>query len=137
MRLIATGAAPLKPDILQFFRAALGAVVFEVRNASVYLSFSILPDQRPLLRVCCFPFEVSYKFQVPLHLYYSTSPQGYGQTECCGACSLTLSEDHSVGHVGGVLPSNQIKLESVPDMGYLAEENKGEICLKGPNVFQG
>lgn len=91
VRLIATGAAPLKPDILQFFRAALGAVVFE----------------------------------------------GYGQTECCGACSLTLSEDHSLGHVGGVLPSNQIKLESVPEMGYLAEENKGEICLKGPNVFQG
>ena len=72
MRLIATGAAPLKPDILQFFRAALGAVVFEVRNASVYLSFSILPDQRPLLRVCCFPLELSYKSRYiciipPLH----------------------------------------------------------------------
>ena len=30
VRLIATGAAPIKPTILQFFRAALGAAVFEV-----------------------------------------------------------------------------------------------------------
>ena len=30
IRLIATGAAPIKPDVLQFFRTALGAAVFEV-----------------------------------------------------------------------------------------------------------
>ena len=30
--MIATGAAPIKPQILQFFRAALGASVFEVGN---------------------------------------------------------------------------------------------------------
>ena len=72
-----------------------------------------------------------------LFLLVTFLPQGYGQTECCGACCLTLESDHSLGHVGGVLPSNQIKLESVPEMGYLAEEGKGEICLKGPNVFKG
>ncbi|KAL5257674.1 hypothetical protein ACHWQZ_G012558 [Mnemiopsis leidyi] len=91
IRLMAVGAAPIKPAILQFFRAALGALVFE----------------------------------------------GYGQTECCGACSVTLYSDHSLGHVGGILNSTQVKLESVEEMGYLASENKGEICIKGINVFKG
>lgn len=91
IRMVATGAAPVKPDILQFFRCALGASVFE----------------------------------------------GYGQTECCGACTLTHYADHRTGHVGGVLNSNMIKLVDVPDMGYMAADNKGEICIKGPNVFLG
>lgn len=30
-----------------------------------------------------------------------------------------------------------VKLVDVPEMGYFAEHNKGEICAKGPNVFQG
>lgn len=91
IRVIAVGAAPIKPQILQFFRAALGASVFE----------------------------------------------GYGQTECCGACTVTHYSDHSTGHVGGVLNTCQIKLVSVEEMGYLASENRGEICIKGVNVFKG
>jgi len=91
IRMMAVGAAPIKPTILQFFRAALGACVFE----------------------------------------------GYGQTECCGACTVTHYADHSLGHVGGPINSCQIKLVSVEEMGYLASENKGEVCIKGINVFQG
>ena len=33
IRLMAVGAAPIKPNILQFFRAALGAAVFEVSHS--------------------------------------------------------------------------------------------------------
>ena len=50
---------------------------------------------------------------------------------------MTHFGDHSEGHVGGVLNSCQVKLESVEEMGYLASENKGEICIKGLNIFQG
>lgn len=63
--------------------------------------------------------------------------QGYGQTECCGACTVTHYSDHSTGHVGGVLNTCQIKLVSVEEMGYLASENRGEVCIKGVNVFKG
>ena len=35
IRLMAVGAAPIKPAILQFFRAALGALVFEVGFNSI------------------------------------------------------------------------------------------------------
>ena len=50
---------------------------------------------------------------------------------------MTLYADHSLGHVGGVINSAQVKLESVEEMGYLASENKGEICIKGISVFKG
>lgn len=91
IRLMAVGAAPIKPNILQFFRAALGAAVFE----------------------------------------------GYGQTESSGACSVTHFADYSTGHVGGPIGCCQIKLVDVEDKGYFASQNKGEICLKGLNVFSG
>lgn len=86
--------------------------------------------------------------------------EGYGQTECGGACSVTDPADQaSLGHVGGPLPSNELKLVSVPDLGYnvtdtihgrevdkatgavtkegIACFGRGEICIRGPNVFAG
>ena len=31
----------------------------------------------------------------------------------------------------------QLKLADVPEMEIFAKDGKGEICIKGPNVFQG
>ncbi len=46
--------------------------------------------------------------------------EGYGQTECYGASCVTSPSDRaSLGHVGGPLPCNELKLVSVPDMEYL------------------
>jgi long-subunit acyl-CoA synthetase (AMP-forming) len=45
--------------------------------------------------------------------------EGYGQTECTAAATLTLPNDvRSAGHVGVPLPCNDVKLVSVEDMGY-------------------
>ena len=41
IRLMATGAAPLKPQILEFFRAALGATVYEVSLLLLRISKNI------------------------------------------------------------------------------------------------
>uniref|UniRef100_A0A3B3QNR3 Long-chain-fatty-acid--CoA ligase n=1 Tax=Paramormyrops kingsleyae TaxID=1676925 RepID=A0A3B3QNR3_9TELE len=40
-------------------------------------------------------------------------------------------------HVGAPLPCNLVKLVDVPDMNYSAASGEGEVCVKGPNVFQG
>ncbi|KAM7417103.1 hypothetical protein PAMA_016964 [Pampus argenteus] len=63
--------------------------------------------------------------------------EGYGQTECTAGCTLTMPGDWTAGHVGAPLPCNSLKLVDVPEMNYLAVNGEGEVCVKGPNVFQG
>ncbi|XP_036911066.1 long-chain-fatty-acid--CoA ligase 1 isoform X3 [Sturnira hondurensis] len=63
--------------------------------------------------------------------------EGYGQTECSAGCSLTVPGDWTAGHVGAPMPCNWIKLVDVEEMNYLAAKGEGEVCVKGPNVFQG
>ncbi|XP_064624838.1 long-chain-fatty-acid--CoA ligase 1-like isoform X2 [Lineus longissimus] len=63
--------------------------------------------------------------------------EGYGQTESAAVSTLSVISHNEPGHVGPPLPCTMIKLKDVPDMGYKAEDNKGEICFKGPSVFNG
>jgi len=63
--------------------------------------------------------------------------EGYGQTECVAACTVTMEGDHTPGHVGPPIPCCEIKLADVPDMNYYARDGAGEVCIKGYNVFQG
>ncbi|XP_034546010.1 long-chain-fatty-acid--CoA ligase 1-like isoform X2 [Notolabrus celidotus] len=63
--------------------------------------------------------------------------EGYGQTECTAGCTITLPGDWTAGHVGAPLPCNLLKLVDVAEMNYLAANGEGEVCVKGPNVFQG
>jgi long-chain acyl-CoA synthetase len=85
--------------------------------------------------------------------------EGYGQTECSAACTLTpVGDQWSLGHVGGPLACNELKLVSIPEMGYLATDTRhgvekdstgketsagvpcqgrGEVCIRGANVFAG
>ncbi|XP_037554161.1 long-chain-fatty-acid--CoA ligase 1a [Nematolebias whitei] len=63
--------------------------------------------------------------------------EGYGQTECTAGCTMSMPGDWSAGHVGPPLPCNAVKLEDVAEMNYLAANGEGEVCVKGPNVFQG
>jgi long-chain acyl-CoA synthetase len=73
--------------------------------------------------------------------------EGYGQTE--GAAAATIGHPthmDTVGHVGGPTASTEIVLVDVPEMGYLHTDTehrgqdcrgRGEICIRGPNVFPG
>jgi long-chain acyl-CoA synthetase len=63
--------------------------------------------------------------------------EGYGQTECVAASTITLEGDSVPGHVGVPSPCNIIKLVDVPELGYFARDNAGEVCIKGTNVFKG
>jgi long-chain acyl-CoA synthetase len=62
----------------------------------------------------------------------ATYHEGYGQTETTGATSITYPEDLSRGHVGGPFPNCEIRLEDVPDMGYLhSDRMHGDIPCEG------
>uniref|UniRef100_A0A8C9ANH0 Long-chain-fatty-acid--CoA ligase n=1 Tax=Prolemur simus TaxID=1328070 RepID=A0A8C9ANH0_PROSS len=63
--------------------------------------------------------------------------EGYGQTECGAGCCLSLPGDWTAGHVGAPMPCCFIKLIDVEEMNYMAAKGEGEVCVKGPNVFQG
>lgn len=71
--------------------------------------------------------------------------EGYGQTECTGAASITQNKDPHSGHVGGVLPTLLLKLEDVPEMDYFSTDTndegvsypRGEVCYKGSANFIG
>uniref|UniRef100_A0A674IGF8 Long-chain-fatty-acid--CoA ligase n=2 Tax=Terrapene triunguis TaxID=2587831 RepID=A0A674IGF8_9SAUR len=63
--------------------------------------------------------------------------EGYGQTECTAGCSLTIPGDWTAGHVGAPMPCSLLKLVDVEEMNYFAVQGEGEVCVKGPNVFQG
>ncbi|CAM4497957.1 unnamed protein product [Leuciscus chuanchicus] len=63
--------------------------------------------------------------------------EGYGQTECTAGCTMSLPGDWTAGHVGAPLPCNFVKLVDLAEMNYFAANGEGEVCVKGPNVFQG
>jgi len=71
--------------------------------------------------------------------------QGYGATETNGCTTVqeVVSSDgrpidHSTGGVGAVQPCCEVKLKSVPDMGYLVTDSqpRGEILVSGCCVSQ-
>ncbi|XP_006000791.1 long-chain-fatty-acid--CoA ligase 5-like [Latimeria chalumnae] len=63
--------------------------------------------------------------------------EGYGQTECTGACTCSLPGDYTAGHVGPPVSWSTVKLEDVEEMNYFVSNGEGEICVKGPGVFLG
>merc|ERR1719215_896488 len=71
--------------------------------------------------------------------------QGYGATETTAGSTVqeVLSVDgrqvdQSTGCVGAIFPCLQLKLKSVPEMGYLVTDAlpRGEILVSGPSVSQ-
>lgn len=84
--------------------------------------------------------------------------EGYGQTESAGVATVSnFDNQFEYGHVGGPLACCELKLVSVPDMGYNVTDTthgrvekdgvvksegipckgRGEVCYRGGNIFPG
>ncbi|TVU12478.1 hypothetical protein EJB05_46128, partial [Eragrostis curvula] len=66
--------------------------------------------------------------------------QGYGLTETGGGSIVSIPNDFSMlGTVGPPVPHIDVRLESVPEMGYdaLSSIPRGEICIRGSVLFSG
>ncbi|KAL4483574.1 hypothetical protein ABPG72_016855 [Tetrahymena utriculariae] len=71
--------------------------------------------------------------------------EGFGQTELSGLVTIQVKADPKMGNVGGIGPSSELKLQDVPEMEYLSTDKdeqgnpkpRGEICVRGYNVFSG
>lgn len=65
--------------------------------------------------------------------------QGYGLTETCGMCTILPPSRPLLGVVGIPMPSTEIKLLDVPEVGYRAKGPvpQGEIAIRGPSVVTG
>ncbi|KAJ1846211.1 medium-chain fatty acid-CoA ligase faa2, partial [Coemansia sp. RSA 2703] len=94
LRLVISGAVCVKPEIQNFFRAALSCNVVQV----------------------------------------------YGQTENMGIAVMQKINDISTGNIGVPSPGFDIRLRSIPDMGYDATDDKcprGEVMIRSKGIFSG
>ncbi|RXK40953.1 hypothetical protein M231_01801 [Tremella mesenterica] len=82
---------------------------------------------------------LSESTQIFLSTVLAPIMQGYGLTETCGMSTITTPDRWSVGSVGTLGPSTELKLHSLPELGYLTNVNppQGEIWLRGSNVCKG
>lgn len=65
--------------------------------------------------------------------------QGYGLTESYAIGVAQNLEDRSVSNCGGVAPSSEACLVSIPDMEYSVDDKpypRGELLLRGNNLFR-
>lgn len=107
--------------IFNKIKNVLGGRVRMMISGSAPISADVLTFLR-----CCFSCEVF---------------EGWGQTETCAACSITLSGDFNAGgSIGGIIPCAEVKLVDIPDMKYLSTDKpfpRGEIVVRGANVMSG
>lgn len=63
--------------------------------------------------------------------------QLYGLTETYGASTQGGAYECKPGSCGSVGIGEEVRLKEIPEMGYYAKDNMGEVLFRGPMVFRG
>ena len=68
--------------------------------------------------------------------------EAYGLTETSGGDCFAHLDDLKTGHSGGTIACQKARLRDLPEMNYRIVDPsggnpKGELCLKGPQIFAG
>ncbi|VVT49209.1 uncharacterized protein SAPINGB_P002157 [Magnusiomyces paraingens] len=66
--------------------------------------------------------------------------EGYGLTETTSGISVSNTHDNHSGSVGPITPTTEVCLRDLPELGYSINDKpnpRGEIMLRGPQVFHG
>lgn len=109
-------------DMLLFGKAAgmLGGNVRQMITGSAPIDKQVLD----FLKIC---------FSCPIQ-------EGYGLTESSASGALMTPDDMITGHVGGPSEVCKFRIKSLPEMEYLVTDKpypRGEVLLKGENIFKG
>ncbi|KAF0696177.1 Aste57867_13055 [Aphanomyces stellatus] len=120
------------------------------------LVFSKIRQKLGLDRACGFisgsaPLSPAVMDFFSIFFYDGPAAEGYGLTETAGVTNIDYYAHTDSGTIGPPLTSTELKLVSVPDMGYnvtdtthgdddatrIPVHGRGELCMRGPNVFSG
>ncbi|KAK6203449.1 long-chain-fatty-acid--CoA ligase [Scheffersomyces amazonensis] len=63
--------------------------------------------------------------------------QSYGLTESSGVITNTSIFEQNPGSCGSISVTGELRLSNTSEMGYDIKELKGEVTLRGPQVFKG
>ena len=141
VRAIFCGSAPLEPNVLRFVRCATGAYVLEGYGQTECAAVCAcqLPGETVSGQVGPpLPSNMVHGVLVRLIRFYK-----YFRTEI-NVSTVDIFHNSERSNLldtpflvlyGYAL--SQIKLVDVPEMEISAKDGKGEICIKGPNVFKG
>uniref|UniRef100_A0AC34G3F5 AMP-dependent synthetase/ligase domain-containing protein n=1 Tax=Panagrolaimus sp. ES5 TaxID=591445 RepID=A0AC34G3F5_9BILA len=70
-------------------------------------------------------------------IYGAPLVEGYGQSECSAAGTVSMISDTGNGHVGGPAAWAQVKLADVEELNYFSADDKGEVCFRGSAIMSG
>ena len=132
VRLILSGAAPLSRHVEEYLRVVTCSHVLQGYGMLVNKIYSskIHKIKNMNIRQKYLTLLITYAYSLPV-----------GLTETCAGSFVSLPNNMSMlGTVGPPVPYVEVRLESVPEMGYDAlssETPRGEICIRGDTLFSG
>ncbi|KAF5952228.1 hypothetical protein HYC85_010172 [Camellia sinensis] len=164
VRFLGSGASPLSPDVMEFLRICFGCPVIEGYGMTeTSCVISIMEDGDNLTghvgapnpacdsaRESQISLEVSQNFTVAAICGSRTMPNPTHNTGIFTTSiiiSFIMNRRREFANEAGLLLTThviiltrKIKLVDVPEMSYTSEDQpypRGEICVRGPIVFQG
>ena len=78
--------------------------------------------------------------EVLIDLFHKKSPkvkfrEGWGMTETSPSVCQTQDETFRPGSCGYLLPNTEAKIVDLKDGNALGPNKKGELCIRGPQVY--